>query len=159
MKPSLGYFSANDSSWHIHLSSQNLILSPPPTFHFNPVWITVPWCEWWRALFKSLHQIDSGPTLPVSSILLHPPYLDSNTLVHNFPWCCKRCHFHLSRRAILKVLMSLMPSPPFSFDKHTVSYLIHAILFWSGPPPHKNLRCNFISLSTTDWGTLKKEKK
>ncbi|RZB94304.1 Nucleolin 2 isoform G [Glycine soja] len=50
--------------------------------------------------------------------------------------------------------MSLIPSPSFSFGRHTVSHLIQAILFWSSPPPHRNLLCKRTSLSTTFLGTL-----
>ncbi|KAG5080297.1 hypothetical protein GYH30_004230 [Glycine max] len=100
--------------------------------------------------FKSLHQVDSLAALASSSKPLHPPYLDSNTLAQSSPWFCKRCHFHLPSKAMLKVLMSLIPSPPLSFGRHSFSHLIHEIFFWSGPPPHRNVRYIFTSLSTTD---------
>ena len=87
--------------------------------------------------------------------LLQPPYLDSSTLTHNSPWCCKGLHFRLPSNARLKVSISFIPKPPFSFGRHTVSHLIQAILFWSCAPPYRNLLCKLTSLSSTFLGTLK----
>ena len=83
-------------------------------------------------------------------VFIHVPIFNSKHSSFVGKWF----HSHLPSKAMLKLLMSFMPNPPFSFGKHTVSQLIHAILVWSGPPPHRNLRCILTSLSTTDLGTL-----
>ncbi|KAG4918614.1 hypothetical protein GLYMA_20G104800v4 [Glycine max] len=112
-----------------------------------------------RAFFKSLHQTDSKPGLSAANIPCQPPYLDCTTLAQSSPLFCIRPHLHLPSNAMLKLVISLMSRPPFSLDEVTVSHLIHAILFWSSPPPQRNLRCSLTNLSTTNLSALKKEKK
>ena len=151
---SLGYLSASDSCWLIHLSFQTLMFSPSPTFHLMLFWITNPCCDWLKACFRSLHQTDCFAEFPVSSRFLDPPYFEFKTLVHSSPFPCINCNFQFPSSARLNVSISLMPNPPFSFGIHTDFHLIHAILLWSSPPPHKKLRCSFKNLSVTDFGTL-----
>lgn len=64
---------------------------------------------------RSCYQIES-PTIILSlTNPLHPPYLEVMTSLHRAfsPW--KRLHLHLPNNAPLKIMMSLIPSPPLSF--------------------------------------------
>ena len=125
MRYNLRYFVANAPPPAIHSSSQNLILPPHPTLHTVLLAIASPWSGWWRTNFKSLHQVDSLLSLGASCRLLHPPYLDSNTLAHSVPCCWNKFHFPFASNAILKVFISLIPR------RHTVSHFTQAILLWS----------------------------
>ena len=82
----LGYFSANETSWLIHLSSQKLILWPAPTFQLKPSWMLLPWYVWQTTLFKSLHHNDWLAALSPSSNPLQPPYLGSTILIQRSCW-------------------------------------------------------------------------
>jgi len=156
---SLGYFSISGVSSSFHLSSQNLTLSLHPTLQIIPFWKKLPSCDCWNTDFKSCHHKDSLLPLLSSSMHLQPPYFESNILAQSSPWWWNRFHLHFPSRARLNLLMSLIPNPPFSFGRHIVSHLTHAIFFCSSPPPHKNRRYILTSLSTTLFGTLKNEKK
>jgi len=113
MRYNLGYFANSVSSPVTQLSSQNLILSPHPTLHNVPFWRVRPCCEWWKAILKSLHHMDSLVSRDVASKLLQPPYFDSNILAHNSPWCWNRLHFHLQCK--IESLNVLEAQSPFFF--------------------------------------------
>jgi len=85
MEYSLGYFATKDMSSLIQLSSQNFILSPQPTLHDNPFWKALASCWWWRACFRSRHQMESVWSEDATFKLLQPPYFDSSTFAHKSP--------------------------------------------------------------------------
>ena len=153
MMYNLGYFSDNWLSLNVHLYSQNLNLFPHPTFHNVDLFNCCPCWGCWDTIFRSLHHMDSILSLGAPSRLLHPPYFDSSTLAYVSPWFWNKSHFHFPSNDILNKVMSLTPSPPSSFGKHTVFHRIQAILFCSNAPPHKKFLCNLTSLSTTCLGT------
>lgn len=156
---SLGYFLINVSPSPTHLSSQNLILSPHPTFHIVSFWSTL--FNWFSCVtsIRSCHHIDSLLARLASANARHPPYFDSNILTHNSEFYCSMFHLHFPSNALLNILISFIPKPPFSFGRQIVSHLTHATFFWFGPPPHRNLRWICTSLTATLLGILKRKKK
>ena len=127
----LGYFSDSLVSPINHLSSQNLILSPHPTFHIVDLPSCCPcWVSWFIVL-RSLHHKDSELALGAASRFLQPPYFESSIFVHISPWFCTISHFHFPNKDILNEVISLTPNPPSSFGQQTLSHRTQTIFFWS----------------------------
>ena len=120
-------------------SSQNLILSPHPTFQSIVDRSKTCTSYSWMADLKSCHHMDSLVADVPSSRALHPPYFEFRILTQRSSCCCIKFHLHFPSKALLKVLISFIPRPPLSFGRQIVSHLTHAIFFSSRLPTLRSL--------------------
>ena len=95
-------------------SSQKRNWSPLP--NFQQIWLAaadILWC--WVVALKSAHQEENECFGGPRPNPLQPLYLDTRILFQSWSAWWNNNHFHLKRRALLRVLISLIPRPPFVF--------------------------------------------
>jgi len=92
------YLSWRVKSSPIHLSFQNLILTPQPTFHLKFLVMLLLSCCW-NALFRSFHQWEWSLLFLPESKAFQPPYLDNKILAQSWFWLFANSQPHLPSKA------------------------------------------------------------
>ena len=121
---------ANWKGWSpYHPSCQNLTLFPNLTTN-------------WQFLLKSSQPIRiplHKPHLwaPLPSFEVHPSqsslYFETTTLLHNRSSSFPNCHSHFPNKALLKVVIFLIPKPPLAIGAQTLSHPTR----WNLLSPHR----------------------
>ena len=156
IKKNWWYFCWRLQSSTNQLYLQKFILSPHPTFQPIFWWIMLK-SDCWFSFLRSFHHWECHPlSLPFCKSD-HPPYLEFNTVTHNWCWLKDKSQIHVPLKVALNLERSLIPRPPSFLGRQITSHFTEGIFLWSWFPPHIKFLWRDNNLSTILWGILKKD--